>query len=525
MKISSYQPIWNDQFHSIAKYLQKTLSNCEIKHVGLTAIRGMAACPIIDIHVVIPTINELPLMNDCLQILDYLFIGNTKTIGEYNYQNNNLDFPNHHLSVVIAGEEADFYQTRFQQCCQDDLSLVIQCSNHLLSTYPGEVILSQYYEETRILMETELKNRGIQAMRHQIMWPDFNNSLMNVTSSIQKHYQVKPLSSTLDCVDEALEGKQHVFLILLDGMGIDIMEKNLPLDAYLWKYLRKQITSIYPPTTVAATTAVQTGLLPNETGWIGWHQYFKAIDRDVILFRNEDYYTDEVIPGVDTQVLLPTTPIYQHFKGVQAQTLWPSFRPDGFHTFHDMIDRAIEISHTSEETYTYLYWNEPDASLHELGCQNDDIRSILSNLSDEVERFKEYCGSKSTIIVVADHGLVDVLPIYINRFKDITDLLTTRPSLEGRSTVFFVKDKQTFPQVFRRYFSNYFDLYACETFMATGLLGDHPEKCKPFLGDFIALAKDKYTLCAKVKEECFIATHAGQTRGEMLVPLIIIEKD
>ncbi|MFA6627533.1 MAG: GrpB family protein, partial [Bacilli bacterium] len=490
MKISEYQPLWETQFNFIAKYLKKTLTNCNIIHVGMTSISGMAACPIIDIAIVIPTINELPLMNDYLLLMDYFFIGNTKTIGEYVFQNKQFDLPNHNISVMIEGEEAHFNYLAFCRCCKEDPTIISTYNTHIIRTYPDEVPLMEYYEETRLFIQKQLKKRGIIFFKYQIMWPDFENCLLNVTSSIQKHFKAIPTTTTLSCVDDALEGKDHVLLILLDGMGIDIMEKNLPEDAFLWKHLSKQITTIYPPTTVAATTMVQTGLLPADTGWIGWNQYFKDIDRHVIMFRNEDYFTDEVIPSFDTKLTLPTEPMYHQFKDASCEVLWPSFKENGFQTFHDMIDQAISITHKDEKTYTYLYWNEPDASLHEFGCQNPTIKTLLSSLSDEVKRLYESSGSKTTIMVVADHGLIDIAPIYINRFKDITSLLKTRPSLEGRTSVFYVKDKHTFPQVFQRYFANYFDLYDCESFMKTGLLGKNPKRCKPFLGDFVALAKD-----------------------------------
>jgi hypothetical protein len=307
-------------------------------------------------------------------------------------------------------------------------------------------------------------------------------------------------------------------------MGQAILEQHLPQDAFMRRYLKQSITSIYPPTTVAATTMVQTGVLPKETAWIGWNQYFKAIDRHVIMFRNEDYYTDEHLPKFNAYQELPVKMMSDEFKNTNVETLWPNFREGGYETFKEAVNHAVETTKQVGKTYTYLYWNEPDGYLHELGCNHPRITEELILLDQEVERLCQEASEKTCVIVVADHGLIDIKPIYINRFKDVTSLLAKRPALEGRTVAFYVKDKHQFPILFNRYFSNYFDLYDRESFMATGLLGSNPQKCKPFLGDFIALAKTEYSVVAHTIEETFKAAHAGQTKDEMIVPLIIFEK-
>ena len=45
----------------------------------------------------------------------------------------------------------------------------------------------------------------------------------------------------------------------------------------------KSITSVFPPTTTAATTSMLSGLNPNEHGWLGWDLYFKKED----LFKSD----------------------------------------------------------------------------------------------------------------------------------------------------------------------------------------------------------------------------------------------
>jgi len=78
-------------------------------------------------------------------------------------------------------------------------------------------------------------------------------------------------------------------------MGVNILDKHLNKKSFLKRHKIKDIASIFPPTTVSATTTLISGKLPGETGWIGWNQYFSEIDHHVVLFRNQDYYTNELL--------------------------------------------------------------------------------------------------------------------------------------------------------------------------------------------------------------------------------------
>ena len=48
----------------------------------------------------------------------------------------------------------------------------------------------------------------------------------------------------------------------------------------------KDITTVFPATTVAATTSMMTGLNPVESGMLGWDMYFKDTDETISLYLN-----------------------------------------------------------------------------------------------------------------------------------------------------------------------------------------------------------------------------------------------
>ena len=88
----------------------------------------------------------------------------------------------------------------------------------------------------------------------------YENSLINLTASLLKHYNCFFEYKTLKSVDKYLNDKfNHVILIVLDGLGINIINNNLKIDQGLRKNLKHTINSVFPPTTVAATNAILSG--------------------------------------------------------------------------------------------------------------------------------------------------------------------------------------------------------------------------------------------------------------------------
>jgi len=105
---------------------------------------------------------------------------------------------------------------------------------------------------------------------------DYNNSLLALIASVQKHYGVPTSHKTLKTLDDLLEKNyKNVVVMLFDGLGTAVLKKHLPEEAFLRRHLKETISSVFPPTTVAATVTLGSGLSPIEHGWLGWSLYFK----------------------------------------------------------------------------------------------------------------------------------------------------------------------------------------------------------------------------------------------------------
>lgn len=363
------------------------------------------------------------------------------------------------------------------------------------------------------------------------MKPNYKNSILNVSNTILKHYGIDTPYKDIPILKEKLFNKKHIMLILLDGMGMNILS-HLDKSTILRCNIKKSITSIFPPTTVAATTSVLSGLPPYQHGHVGWIQYNQFEHANTIVFLNKDAENPNHEFKEDfrrTYLKYPTIleTIAKQNPDLKTYLHMPNFEKDGFDTFDQQIDRLIEIS-KKEPSFSYTYWTEPDLSIHTSGTKAPNIKNLLMTLNHSIERLYQEVQGSTAIIVIADHGMIDVEAIDLHDKTDLLDTLYRKPSIEPRATSFFIKlDQLTrFKQLFRKYFKHKFKLYTREQVYKKGLLGygeKHP-LMDDFIGDYMAIAHKKYMFSFR-KEKVFLAHHAGLNKKEMRVPLIIIEKE
>ena len=128
----------------------------------------------------------------------------------------------------------------------------------------------------------------------QMILPDYNNSIVNLMSSIRKYFDLDYEGNTLDIVDTLLKknNPKNVVVILYDGMGSRLVKRNLDSNSFLNKNMISELSTVVPSTTTAATTSVLTGLYPNSHGYLGWDMYYEKEDKVVTMFTNNIKDTD-----------------------------------------------------------------------------------------------------------------------------------------------------------------------------------------------------------------------------------------
>ncbi len=367
----------------------------------------------------------------------------------------------------------------------------------------------------------------------KLIYPNYENSIMNVSNSILKYYNVKNRYPSIEVLDEELQkGYNHVIYILLDGMGVNIIKKFLNKDDALNKHIKREITSVFPPTTVAATDAVLSATPPIVNGHLGWVQYFEKEDTNLIVFQNSDFYNKDLILKEDLRAkYLSFKRIGEQIKAQNSNVITNEFFPDfienGSKSFNEEIERVLLVTHNTDKSFNYLYWTQPDLVEHQTGIYSDETKTILTNLNNDFTELIENINDDTIVICIADHGLTDIKPLPLFDNKKLISLLKRLPSIEPRAMNFFVKEGETkkFKTCFDQAYSKYYKLYTKQEILDSKLFGEGEKHqlIDMFLGDFIALATDKYMFSLN-KEKSYVAHHAGMSEDEMMVPLIVYSK-
>ena len=176
-----------------------------------------------------------------------------------------------------------------------------------------------------------------------------------------------------------------------------------------------------------------------------------------------------------------------------------------------------------DESFVYAYWIYPDHEMHGEGVTAKSVHKIILKINKYIEKFSKK-NPDVTTLVIADHGLIDVKHIEIWKDKEIQDCLLRNLSLEKRCANFFIKEdkKEEFVQLFNEKYGKHYELYTKQQVLDMEIFGEGKmdDNVSRFIGDFVGIATDEYTL--KDKEDSFAhkAHHAGSSLDELIVSVI-----
>ncbi len=368
-----------------------------------------------------------------------------------------------------------------------------------------------------------------------ITFPDYDNSILSITASVAKYHDIPTSYKSNALLDTELsKGYKNVVLLIVDGLGLNVLTRHLPEESFLRCAYKETVSSIFPPTTTAATTTFKTGLPPIAHGWLGWACYFKEFNQVITLFNNTDYYTAEKVANFKEKMQqLAFVPIWEQInkrKEVQAHCLLPDkIDKQGLRSLHKMMNKIQTITESSGRQFIYAYWPEPDYTEHVYGPESEEVRVKMSVINRRIKRL--HARLKDTLLIVtADHGQTAISDtILINDCGQMADCLSVPLSIEGRCASVFIKPgkKELFENEFSKYLAADFLLIPREEVFVAHLFGigtPHPE-INDFIGDYLIVGITDKDLEQQIPNGIPIprlkGSHAGLTRQEMQVPLII----
>ena len=365
-----------------------------------------------------------------------------------------------------------------------------------------------------------------------------NNNIVNLSNSILKNFGIEPFHNTISEIDELLKSHKKVVVCLYDGLGKYIREKHNNVCKNLMKHRVHTMNSTFPPTTVAATTGFLTGKFPVENGWMSWTQYFEEYNCNINVFRNQRTSSGEIIRPRENSILgeiCPRKSIIDIINETRGKKIAydMSYFGNSFKGPKSLFLTRLKLTKlfkNKDELFMYYYNAEPDHSIHWYGVNDRHVKKLVKKF----DRFTMKLAKKNKdilFIVISDHGLIDVDYLDISKYPDLlSTLVENKPvSMEHRCPTFFVKEdrKEEFKNLFQKYFGEHFDLYSKQEVLDKKLFGEgNPNKYfDMFIGDFLAVSKDKYCIIDSRGNDALIkGRHAGGTKEEMEIDISVFNK-
>lgn len=354
-------------------------------------------------------------------------------------------------------------------------------------------------------------------------------TIANLSCSILKYFGLDTVNATLSAADAALvKEPRNVVVLLLDAMGMHNMEQLLCPDGFFYRHLVTEYSSVFPPTTVAATTSVDSGLFPAQHGWLGWTMYYPQLQKNVVVYTNRDDHGEVVADFPAAQHFMPYESILERIAraGFGAHRLMP-FGENKVESIRQMGEKLQELCAQPGKKYVYAYWSQPDSAMHTHGVGHEKVRSILQDIEDAVEGFAPLL--KDTLFfITADHGHIDSRGEVILDDPVFMDCLLRLPSIEPRTLNLFIKPgmQDVFKEHFAEHYGQDFLLFTRQEALDKKLFGPPPfaRGLEGTLGDYIAVAKTNRTLFNNDNQLAQLkGVHAGGMEEERRIPLIAVE--
>ncbi|MBI2184889.1 MAG: alkaline phosphatase family protein [Thaumarchaeota archaeon] len=391
-------------------------------------------------------------------------------------------------------------------------------------------------------------------------------SLANIPISILSHFGGnikgrKPIRDGL--ATNILEGAETVILMLLDGLGYNLLLSDASKRKSVFSHLASigtlfPITSTFPSTTSTALTTVNSTLTPQEHGIIGYTMYLKQIGviANMISFSASADERREGLTtmGIDSRSLLPGSTVYEELakRGVRSRVVTRKLYKNSslsrmthagaaIDTYVSSSDlfvwlRKLVNSNSRDKRYIFAYWDVVDALSHIHGPLTEEVYAEMASFSNVfktefLNKIEKNMGGKTAILITGDHGLIatpKAKTIFIDRHPRLMDCLQLPPTGDSRAAVMHTRPGKT--DKARRYIDSKFQgkvrVIESQTALKEGFFGYGAlnKEISSRIGDLIVLPYEGYSIVYSYKrrEEGFElkGSHGGLLKNEMLVPLL-----
>ena len=355
------------------------------------------------------------------------------------------------------------------------------------------------------------------------------------------------LSPFAEDLAASLAGREHIVLIVSDGLGMEMLEREDGART-LRANLRDELRTVFPSSSAVALTSLATGEWPARHAITGWWTHIEQIGGPATILQYRRRSDDRSLAdlGVPPEEAFPAPSLapriarrshfllpHQIADSVYSR-YWAAGPAAGYRSLADTPGLITgRVSDAGEPTFVYLYVPHVDNEAHHGGPGSSGVRVAMLAVDRVVADLKAALGESVAVVVTADHGHLGVTGAdrrMIRATLGIPPLLASPASGDGRVLEFHVRPgaHERFEEYFRTAFGRQFYLLTTTEVEELGLLGPGPlaPRTRQRLGDFMAISRGPAVLGfqpSKASREALQqrSHHAGLTPAEMLIPLVV----
>ena len=380
--------------------------------------------------------------------------------------------------------------------------------------------------------------------------PDYDGgSIVNLSASLLQSFGVEPPSPACKHIEpQWLSGGRGTVLLLCDALGrlqLDeaLQSRHLPNLARLVEEAAgglQQLTSIFPSTTTAALTSINTARPPAEHGLMGMYQWIDEVGsvcnmlQFATLAEKPVFFSEELLrSGPNIHQLLASRDISSYvissadFEG----TAFTGLLHQGAH-YSGCIAQS-DISHLLAQSFTqagdkrslhYVYWPMVDTIAHHYGPLTEPYLLELEFVDFMLGKVMAQCAAAGyNLVFTADHGQTYMEPQQAVRVdEDLHGLLRHLPG-GGRRALYLSTDDKNAVQQCNALQVEGIEIIDTEDAIARGWFGGDCGPYRSRVGDLIVLATAERQLLYDYGKGLTLwrGGHASLTAAEMLVPLLV----
>ncbi len=377
--------------------------------------------------------------------------------------------------------------------------------------------------------------------------PDFSGQgIVNLMSSIGAAVGSSSPYAKLDGeLHSNLQESHNIVLLIVDGLGFNYL-KQYGKGTLLRRHLKRDLTSVFPPSTGPAMSTYYTGLAPQQHAITGWWVYLReyGLVSRILGFSN---VVDWNVIETDFSNVIDVQPIFKAAKkthslvmpetvtnSVYSRYIASKTKRLGYSDLDSLFACITSVIESEKQgNFVQAYWSELDAISHLLGASSNEARQHLHEFDGALNEFTEKIqGTDTTLVVTSDHGLHDTLAdsiIHTRNHPELESYLALPLCGDTRAVYCYVRASEA--KNFERYIVENLD-HACSMRKSKDLIDENwfglfepNPKLFNRVGDYTLFLKEEHAMLNTypgLESPNLVGHHGGTTEDEMLVPLVVI---